>query len=82
MAHFKNIEKMEKEKIHAIADEDFENLLIQVGDYDAFVSGEVKCQECGRVINTDNLVMVVPFKENGKIKLKYYCDNIGCAPNL
>lgn len=82
MTHFNNITKMEKEKIHAITDEDFENLLIQVGDYEAFYSAEVKCQECGRVINTDNLVMVVPCKENGIIKLQYYCDNIGCAPNL
>lgn len=72
---------MEKERIHAIADEDFENLLIQVCDYEAFISGEVKCQICGRVINTDNLVMVVPYKENDKIKLKYYCDNIGCTQN-
>lgn len=74
--------KMEKEKIQAISNDDFENLLIQVGDYEAFISGEVKCHECGRVVNTDNLVMIVPFEESGKIKLKYYCDNIGCTPNL
>lgn len=65
--------------MRAIADADLEVLLVQVGDYDCFVRGELRCSVCGRVIDSDNLAMVVPYKESGVLKLKYFCDNIDCV---
>lgn len=70
---------MEKEKMRAMADTDLEGLLVQVGDYDSFVRGELKCHVCGQVISSDNLAMVIPFKGNDELKLRYICNNIDCV---
>lgn len=67
-----------KEVIHAMMNSDLEKLLIQVGDYDKYLEGELHCHVCGRVLNADNIAMVIPILENGKIALRYFCDSSDC----
>lgn len=71
-----------KEKIKAMMDSDLEKLLIQVGDYDNFIEGQIKCQNCGKIINEDNLALIVPVKVNGQIQLSYICDNSDCLKSI
>ena len=67
-----------KEEIQAMMNSDLEKLLIQVGDYDKFLEGELHCHACGKVLNADNIAMVLPIRENGRIVLNYFCDNSDC----
>ena len=55
------------------------DVLYQTGQYDDFVNGNIKCQYCGSVITTDNISTLVPYVEDGVIKLKFYCNNIDCV---
>lgn len=67
-----------KEEIRAMMNSDLEKLLIQVGDYDKFLEGELHCHACGRDLNVDNISMVLPVREDGKMALRYFCDNSDC----
>ena len=71
-----------KEKIKAMMDSDLEKLLIQVGDFDNFIEGQIKCYNCGKTINEDNLAMIIPVKDNGSMKLRYICDNQDCIKSM
>ena len=71
-----------KEKIKAMINSDLEKLLIQVGDYDDFLEGLIVCHHCGKVINHDNLAMIIPVKNNESIKLRYICDNRECIKSV
>ena len=71
-----------KEKIKAMMDTDLEKLLIQVGDYDNFIEGKIKCHNCGKILNEDNIAMIVPVNDNGSLKLHYICDNPKCIKTI
>lgn len=71
-----------KEKIKAMMDSDLEKLLIQVGDHDNFIEGQIKCLNCGKTINEDNLAMIIPVKDGESMKLRYVCDNPDCIKSV
>lgn len=71
-----------KEEIRAMMNSDLEKLLIQVGDYDKFLEGELHCHACGKVLNADNIAMVLPVREEGEMILKYFCDNSDCMKTI
>lgn len=65
--------------IKAIMDKDLRGILVQTGQYEDFVSGNIMCANCGRVINEDNVSTLLPYEEDGVIKLKFYCNSIECV---
>ena len=71
-----------KEEIQAMMNSDLEKLLIQVGDYDKFLEGELHCHVCGKVLNVDNIAMILPVRENDRIVLRYYCDDADCIKDI
>ena len=60
-------------------DKDLRGILVQTGQYEDFVSGNIMCANCGRVINEDNVSTLLPYEEDGVIKLKFYCNSIECV---
>lgn len=71
-----------KEKIKTMMDSDLEKLLIQVGDYDRFIGGQIRCHNCHNVINADNIAMILPVKDIEGVKLCYICDNAECIKSV
>lgn len=65
--------------IQAVMDKDLSKILVQTGQYEDFVSGNIVCSHCGRVINVDNISTLMPYDDNGMIKLKFYCNSIECV---
>lgn len=65
--------------IKAVMDKDLNRILVQTGQYEDFVSGSIKCANCGRLINDNNISSLLPYEENGAIKLRFYCNNIECV---
>lgn len=61
---------------------DLERLLIQVGDYDRFLEGELHCHVCGKILNADNISIVLPVRENDRLTLRYFCDNADCMKDI
>lgn len=68
----------ENVKISAVMDTKLAKILIQTGQYGDFISGEIKCANCGKIITPDNVSMLLPFNLNGEVKLKFYCDSMDC----
>ena len=60
-------------------DKDLRGILVQTGQYEDFVSGSIMCANCGRVINEDNVSTLLPYEDDGLIKLKFYCNSIECV---
>lgn len=60
-------------------DKDLRGILVQTGQYEDFVSGNIMCANCGRVINEDNVSTLLPYVDDGLIKLKFYCNSIECV---
>lgn len=65
--------------IKAVMDKDLSRILVQTGQYEDFVGGSIRCANCGRVINGDNISSMMPYDENGVIKLRFYCNSIECV---
>ena len=71
-----------KEELKAMMSSDLEKLLIQVGDYDRFLEGKLHCSVCGKLLNRDNIAVVLPVKENNIITLRYFCDSVDCIKDI
>ena len=65
--------------IKAVMDKDLNKILVQTGQYEDFVSGSITCANCGKVINGDNISSLLPYEDDGTIKLKFYCNSIECV---
>ena len=65
--------------IKAVMDTEIHKILNQTGQFEDFISGNLKCANCGSVITIDNLSTLVPFDNNGSIKLKFYCNSVECV---
>ena len=71
---------MRKQQIvNAIMDKDLKQILIQTGQYEDFINGNLKCECCGNKITIDNISTVVPYETDEGIKLKIYCNKIECV---
>ena len=71
-------EKMLKENIKAVHDNDLSNLLKSLEIYDEVMSGQKKCKFCGDVIDFNNLETIFP--ESGDIK--FGCNKNSCLSQL
>lgn len=71
--------KKPKESITAIMDSDLEKLLIQTEQYVDFVNGKIKCECCGRIMSLDNLSIMLPQKQNERLVLRFWCDQMDCV---
>ncbi len=71
-------ERLQKEQIHAVHDEDLVNYLDGLGLRRKFESGELKCKFCRQTITFQNLHSMFP--ESGSIKL--VCESVECTMEL
>ena len=71
--------KKAKESITAIMDSDLEKLLIQTDQDVDFVNGKIKCECCGRIISLDNISIMLPQKQNERLVLRFWCDQMDCV---
>ena len=60
-------------------DKDLKQILIQTGQFEDFINGNLKCECCGNIITIDNISTLVPYDTDKGIKLKFYCNNIDCV---
>ena len=65
--------------IKAIMDKDLSKILVQTGQYEDFVHGNITCANCGKVIDYNNISSLVPYEEGEAIRLKFYCNSIECV---
>jgi len=72
------INKLPKEKIRAVHDQDLEKILDGLGILNKFKRGELKCKFCSSIITFDNLHSFFP--QSGDIKL--VCDSSYCVREL
>ena len=70
---------MRKEEfINAIMDKDLYKILIQTGQYEEFINGNIRCECCGRRITIDNISTLMPYvKGTERSVYKALCLNIG-----
>ncbi|MDP2207788.1 MAG: hypothetical protein Q8K98_03305 [Bacteroidota bacterium] len=69
---------MEKQALHAVHDDDLEELLQSVGILGDFKRRAIKCKFCGDVVTWENLHAIYP--ESGSVKL--VCDKASCVNQL
>lgn len=72
------IERLEKEKIQAVHDEDLQSLLESLNVLTKIRQGEIRCKFCDEVITLNNLHAIFP--QSGSIK--FVCDKIPCVKAL
>lgn len=72
------IEKLPKEEVRAVHDEDLEKILEGLGILNKFKHGDLKCKFCNNTINFNNLHSIFP--QSGSIKL--VCDSPNCVRGL
>ena len=65
--------------IQAVMDTELNKILNQTGQFEDFINGNVKCANCGKTITIDSISTLVPFDENGSVKLKFYCNSVECV---
>jgi len=65
--------------IKAVMDKDLRKILVQTGQYEDFVSGNIVCANCGKIINDNNISSLVPYEDEGGIRLRVYCNSIECV---
>lgn len=66
-------------KVRAIMNSELAGFLKQTGQYEDVINGFVKCECCGKEIVLDNISTLIPYEQDGKIKIKFYCDQIDCV---
>jgi len=72
------MDKLPKESIRAVHDQDLEKILDGLGILSKFKRGELKCKFCNNVITFGNLHSIFP--QSGSIKL--VCDSSNCVREL
>ena len=65
--------------IKAVMDSELNRILNQTGQYENFISGNIQCANCGKTITIDNISTLMPFDNEGTIKLKFYCNSVECV---
>jgi len=65
--------------IDAIDVESLNKILLQTGQYEDFISGNIKCACCGDVISLDNISTIIPYDGENGIKLKFFCNKLECV---
>jgi (p)ppGpp synthase/HD superfamily hydrolase len=70
---------MAKEKliVNALLKKELNEYLIQTGIYEQIKKGEIKCSNCGKTINEDNIFLILK-KEDG---IEIFCKDKGCIEN-
>lgn len=71
-----------KEEITTMMDSDFEKLLIQTNQLDDFNNGEIQCCKCNRKITIDNIGVILPSDNEGKIELAFICNDPECITSI
>jgi hypothetical protein len=72
------IQKIPKENVSVIHDDDLDAFLDSIGILNKFKRGELKCKFCRTPISYENFHSIFP--QSGDIKL--VCDNVDCIKEL
>ena len=72
------INKLPKEKVRAVHDEDLEKILEGLGVLNKLKYGELRCKFCNNTITFNNLHSIFP--QSGAIK--FVCDSSDCVREL
>jgi hypothetical protein len=72
------MDKLPKESVWAVHDQDLENILDGLGILSKFKRGELKCKFCNNTITFEDLHSIFP--QSGSIKL--VCDSPNCVREL
>ena len=72
------IDRLPKETVRAVHDEDLEKILEGLGILNKFKQGELKCKFCNNTITFNNLHSLFP--QSGAIK--FVCDGSDCVREL
>lgn len=70
---------MKQQRIQAMMNTELVRVLNQTGQYEDLIDGMIKCECCGNEITLDNISTLIPYEEDGSIKIKFYCNNIDCV---
>lgn len=70
---------MKQQRIQAMMNTELLRVLNQTGQYEDLIDGMIKCECCGNEITLDNISTLIPYEEDGSIKIKFYCNNIDCV---
>lgn len=70
---------MKQQRIQALMNTELIRVLNQTGQYEDLINGEIKCECCGNEITLDNISTLLPYEEEGSVKIKFYCSNIDCV---
>jgi len=70
---------MKKEqKIKAVLENDIEDLLKHSNQYEKFINGELKCENCGKIMTVENIGIMIPHKIIKSMIFSFYCDDFVC----
>lgn len=61
-------------KVQAVYDDDIEEFLKSIGEYDKVISGKIKCKYCDSTITMDSISKIYP--DSGSIK--FVCSKSDC----
>lgn len=67
--------------IQAIMHTELISILKQTDQYEDVVNGFSKCECCGKDITLDNISTLIPYEDNGKIRVRFYCNQFKCLNN-
>lgn len=70
---------MKQQRIQAMMNTELIRVLNQTGQYEDLINGAIKCNCCGKEITLENISTLLPYEEDGSIKIKFYCNNIDCV---
>lgn len=72
------MDRLPKESVRAVHDQDLEKVLEGLGILNKFKRGELECKFCKNIITFENLHSIFP--QSGSIKL--VCDGLNCIREL
>lgn len=69
---------MKETDIKAVYSNNLDNILKRVGMYEDFIHGQVHCKYCDRIIDYDNLSLIIPRKSKCDFSLDFCCNSPEC----
>lgn len=66
---------MKQERLNAVLDEDLQQLLKKVGEFERIERGEVYCSCCGIPITLKNIQILMPLADGA---FEYVCQSAAC----
>ena len=69
---------LQRDKVHAIHEQDMETIVRELGLFEKIISGEILCSECGGKVNIDSIQFIYMQDED----IKICCNATDCYKSL